>query len=67
MIGSIFNSDERYTDIAIKLDNEASNIVRRLFKKYIEEGIKIREISHVLIHNILGEELENILTKGDIK
>ena len=47
---SFYDKNERYTSDGLELDNEASIVISKIFKQWIEKGYKIREITG-LIHS----------------
>jgi hypothetical protein len=60
----LFNKDERYTPIALDLDLEAGNLLRPLFRKYIEMGFPIREIEYIIERAVLDTSNIEILDWG---
>ncbi|MFH1209931.1 MAG: hypothetical protein V1663_04035 [archaeon] len=59
----LYNEEyERHTTEASQLDKEVTPFIREIFKKYIKLGFKIREISHILVNNIIVTECEEVLT-----
>lgn len=53
-----------YTDDANQLDLEASNLVRPLFKKYVDLGYSPREIAQIIAVAAHMEECEILLEMG---
>lgn len=45
---TLFDSDERYTDDALAIDNEVNVAVSAIFKKWLAQGYKVREITGLL-------------------
>lgn len=47
---TLYDKDERYSDDALAIDNEANVAISAIFKKWLAQGYKIREITG-LLHN----------------
>lgn len=45
---TLYDKDERYSDDALAIDNEANVAITLIFKKWLAQGYKIREITGLL-------------------
>lgn len=62
---NLFNDNERYTELASDLNNEAYAAIKPIFDKYAELGCRIREIAHILHLSVIDEELDHVLAWSD--
>ena len=45
---TLYDKDERYSDDALAIDNEANVAITVIFKKWLAQGYKVREITGLL-------------------
>lgn len=64
---SLYNDYESLNDDGKELDRIFGEYTCNLFKKYIEKGYSIREISHILINEINCIECECVLIESNKK
>jgi hypothetical protein len=57
----LFDHDHRYTQAATNLADDGAAAIFVLFQKYIEQGYSPREISIVLMHEVMEQELLAVL------
>jgi hypothetical protein len=61
MENSLFNEYDAWTEDARELAAAAGTKLRPLVQEFLTKGYSMREISHILIHEIIGMECERVL------
>jgi hypothetical protein len=64
MDNSLFNEYGAWTEDARELGAAAEVRIRPLVQEFVAKGYSIREISHILIHEIIGMECEKVLGRA---
>ena len=57
----LFTETECFSDAAMQIDAEAARALRPIIKKFLNEGYNIRELCHIIIHNVAAIEAEFVL------
>jgi hypothetical protein len=64
MENSLFNEYDAWTEDARELAAAAGAKLTPLVKEFLGKGYSMREISHILIHEIIGMECEKVLGRA---
>ena len=64
MENSLFNEYGAWTEDAQELAAAAGTKLAPLVKEFLGKGYSMREISHILIHEIVGMECEKVLGRA---
>jgi hypothetical protein len=57
----MFTESGQYTELASDIDFQTGQLIRPLFEDWMKVGYSPRDIAHVLIHAVMGVELEQML------
>lgn len=61
---SLFDTNHRYTNDGTDLSEEVSEPIFTVMKKYIAMGYSPREISHIMIQDVIDAELTYVIGVG---
>lgn len=61
---SVYDENERYTNIGLKIEHEAVSALELIADKWVEQGYKIREIVHLFCQAASEVECTNMLKRS---
>lgn len=61
---SVYDENERYTDIGLKIEHEAVLALEVIASKWVEKGYKIREIVHLFCQAVSEVECTDMLKRS---
>jgi hypothetical protein len=57
----LFDSNDKYNNIADEVDSKTMNAIKPIFQYYVDKGYSIRDIANIMSKVILDEELMQLL------